>query len=273
MPSITQLYIYPVKSCRGISLDRAVIQSAGLEHDREWMIVRPDGRYMTQREQPRLALIVPALEGRFLVLRAPESSELRLPMQHDGATIPVRIWRDSCPAIDMGDDAAKWLSRHLGEPVRLVRFQPTHRRLSNLEWTQGAEAENRFSDGYPLLLISEASLADLNRRLEHPLPMNRFRPNIVLDGLAPYAEDHIDELFAGELRLRAVKPCTRCVITTTDQDTGEVAGAEPLRTLRTYRSSRDPTGVLFGQNLIVVAGVGSELHVGMQLQTSPKAQR
>lgn len=270
MPHITELNIYPVKSCRGISLSRAVIQPAGLEHDREWMIVRPDGRFVTQREQPRLALIVPALEGPFLVLRAPEGGELRLPLQQDGATVQVQCWRDVCPAIDAGDSAAEWLSRHVGERLRLVRFVPSHRRLSSLEWTRGVEAENRFSDGYPVLLISEASLTDLNARLEQPLPMNRFRPNLVLNGLMAYQEDVVDELIAGELLLRGVKPCTRCIITTTDQSSGEVSGPEPLRTLKTYRLSRQPPGVLFGQNLIVVAGAGTELRVGMELQARLK---
>lgn len=271
MRIITELNIYPVKSCRGISLSQAVIQTAGLEHDREWMIVRPDGRFVTQREQPRLALIVPALEGPFLVLRAPEGGELRVPLQQEGAAVQVQCWRDVCPAIDVGDYAAAWLSRFVGEALRLVRFDAAYRRLSSFDWTHGTEAENRFSDGYPVLLISEASLDDLNSRLAQPLPMNRFRPNVVLRGLMPYQEDAIDELEGGDLRLRAVKPCTRCVITTTDQSTGEVAGPEPLQTLKTYRLSRHPPGVLFGQNLIVVAGAGTELRVGMELQVRFKS--
>lgn len=264
MPRITELNIYPVKSCRGIALSHAMLQPAGLEHDREWMIVRPDGRFVTQREQPRLASIVPAFEGAFLVLRAPEGRELRLPLQQEGAAVRVQCWRDVCSARDAGDAAASWLSRHVGESVRLVRFESTQRRLSSLDWTGGVEAENRFSDGFPVLLISEGSLADLNSRLGQPLPMNRFRPNLVVSGLLPYQEDTIDELVAGEVTLRAVKPCTRCIITTTDQNSGEVTGPEPIRTLKTYRLSRNPPGVLFGQNLIVVSGTGCELRTGME---------
>lgn len=271
MPYITELNIYPVKSCRGIALTRALLQPAGLEHDREWMIVRPNGRFVTQREQPRLASIVPAIQAGFLVLRAPEGGELCVPLQHDGAIMQCLCWRDTCPAIDAGDQAAAWLNRNLGEPLRLVRFDAAHRRLSSLDWTDGVEAENRFTDGYPLLLLSEASLTDLNSRLAVPVPMNRFRPNLVLGGLAPYEEDAVDELYADGLRLRAVKPCTRCVVTTTDQQTGQVTGPEPIRTLTTYRLSRHPPGVLFGQNLIVLGGAGSELQVGMPLQVRFKA--
>ncbi|MET0661082.1 MAG: MOSC N-terminal beta barrel domain-containing protein [Steroidobacteraceae bacterium] len=271
MPRITELNIYPVKSCRGIALSRAVLQPAGLEHDREWMIVRPDGRFVTQREQPRLALIVPALEGGFLVLRAPEGGDLRVPLQQEGAPVQVQCWRDVCSAWDAGEAAASWLSRQVGESMRLVRFESTQRRLSSREWTHGVEAENRFSDGFPVLLISEGSLADLNSRLEQPLPMNRFRPNLVVSGLLPYQEDAIDELVVGDVTLRAVKPCTRCVITTTDQHSGEVTGPEPIRTLRTYRLSRNPPGVLFGQNLIVVSGADSELRTGMELAVRFKA--
>lgn len=270
MPQITELNIYPVKSCRGISVRSVSIEAAGFEHDREWMVVRPDGRFVTQRDIPRLALIVPALKPEFLVLTAPQRGELHVPLRHKGATVTTQVWGRTCPAIDAGEQAADWFSRFLETPVRLVRFDPSHRRLSDLEWTAGLEAENRFSDGYPILLISEASLVDLNGRLPSPLPMNRFRPNLVLNGLRAYEEDAVHELRDGPVRLRAVKPCTRCKITTTDQETAEITGSEPLRTLMTYRASRKPQGVLFGQNLVIVSGVGSELHVGMTLQVSYK---
>lgn len=270
MPQITALNIYPVKSCRGIAVTHASLRKAGLDHDREWMVIRPNGRFVTQRDEPRLALIVPALESGFLVLHAPEMAELRVPLRHEGATVITEVWGRGCRGFDAGEAAAQWLGDFLGTPMRLVRFDPSHRRLSDVAWTGGIEAENRFSDGYPLLLISEASLADLNARLATPLPMNRFRPNIVVSGLDAFEEDTVDELVAGEVRLRAVKPCTRCAITTTDQNTGMVVGPEPLKTLMTYRFSRKPQGVLFGQNLIILGGVGSELRVGMSLQVSTK---
>ena len=273
MPQITELNIYPVKSCRGISLQSVSIDQAGFEHDREWMVVRPDGRFVTQRDIPHLALIVPSLQPPFLVLTAPEGGELRIPLRHEGATVITEIWGRACRGFDAGDAAADWLSQFVQVPVRLVRFDPSVRRLSDLEWTQGAEAQNRFSDGYPILLISEGSLVDLNTRLPSPLPMNRFRPNLVLSGMRPYEEDEVHELNGGDLRLRAVKPCTRCKITTTDQATGEFTGPEPLRTLMSYRASRKPQGVLFGQNLIIVSGVGSRLHIGMRLQATYKSNQ
>jgi hypothetical protein len=157
------------------------------------------------------------------------------------------------------------LSELLGRPLRLVRFDQSRVRLSDLAWTGGLAAPNLFSDGFPLLAIARASLADLNSRLAVPLPMDRFRPNLVLDGLPPYGEDALGDLIAGALRLRRVKPCTRCSITTTNQGTGAVEGDEPLRTLKSYRWDRALRGVTFGQNLIVVAGAGSRLTVGHPL--------
>lgn len=271
MALITALNIYPVKSCRGISVASVLMAPTGFQHDREWMIVREDGRFVTQREHPVLALIVPSLEPGFLVLRAPKGSELRIPLRHEGALTRVVVWRDTCLAFDAGDEAAQWLRHNLGHRLRLVRFNPDHRRLSSLDWTGGVEAPNYFTDGYPVLVISEASLADLNGRLEKSLPMNRFRPNLVVSGIDAYAEDIAHEFSTELVRLRAVKPCTRCIITTTDQASGSVDGHEPIRTLKTYRLSRNPPGVLFGQNLIVIDGTGQQLRVGETLDVSWKS--
>jgi uncharacterized protein len=146
-----------------------------------------------------------------------------------------------------------------------VRFDPAHRRASDPAWTGGLTALNRFADGFALLAISRASLADLNERLAVPLPMDRFRPNLVLDGLPPYGEDQLEDLVAGAVRLRRGKPCARCRVTTTNQATGEVEGEEPLRTLKTYRWDPALKGVMFGQNMFVVAGAGEMLRVGMGL--------
>src|SRR6185437_2405011 len=153
--------------------------------------------------------------------------------------LSVRIWKDECPAYDEGEAAARWLRELLGRDCRLVRYDPQHRRLSSRAWTAELEAENRFTDGFPVLVIGRASLDDLNARLGTPVPMNRFRPNIVLEGLGPYEEDRIDELCGEGLRLRVVKPCARCIIPTTDQDTGQRDGQEPLRTLMKYRFDRE----------------------------------
>lgn len=286
MIRLAALNIYPVKSCRGIALASARVTAAGLEHDREWMVVTPEGRFLTQREEPRLARIAVALDDGRLVLSADGAGELRVAVDDRataslggetgaarprGRSVEVTVWRDRCQAIDEGAAAASWLSALMGHALRLVRFDPAHDRASDPAWTGGLEALTRFSDGFALLAISTASLADLNGRLANPLPMNRFRPNLVLEGLPPYGEDELGDLVAGDLRLRRVKPCARCIITTTDQESGLRSGEEPMRTLKSYRWNPALKGVTFGQNLIVVSGDGGRLEVGMELQplTSP----
>jgi uncharacterized protein len=230
------------------------------------MVVTPEGRFVTQRELPRLALIATGLDDHGLNLSAPGAPTVAVPFDFRGESVQVTVWRDRCHAHDQGDAVAHWLSDFAGRPLRLVRFDPAHRRPSDAAWTGGVDAVSRFSDGFALLAISLASLADLNARLPAPLPMNRFRPNLVLDGLAPYGEDTVGDLVAGVVRLRRVKPCARCSVTTTDQATGVVDGDEPLRTLKTYRWDAALRGVTFGQNLIVVTGDGERVRAGMQLR-------
>jgi uncharacterized protein YcbX len=268
MIRITALNVYPVKGCRGIALDSARVAATGFEHDREWLIVRPDGRFMTQREDPRLALIEPTLADEALQLRVPGGVELRVPFDAQGKEVEVTCWKDRCAAFDAGDEAAAFLTRYLGAPYRLVRFDARRKRLSNAQWTPGVEALNQFTDGFPWLLISEASLEDLNSRLSRQLPMNRFRPNIVVNGLPPFGEDRVHELAADGVRLRRAKPCARCIVTTTDQATGMRDGDEPLRALAQFRFDRQLKGVLFGQNLILIEGVGAQLRVGQELQAT-----
>jgi uncharacterized protein YcbX len=266
LATITELNIYPVKSCRGIALDRATLRETGFAHDREWLVVQGEGRFVTQREEPRLALIEPQVADGTLQLGAPGMPTLTVDGTATDAPVEVTCWKDRCAAFDAGNRAAEWLSDFLRKPYRLVRFDTRRKRPSSREWTGEIEALNQFSDGYPWLVLSTASLEDLNARLEQPLPMNRFRPNIVIDGVPPYAEDRVHELINGQVRLRAVKPCTRCIITTTDQATAERDGNEPLRTLRSYRFSAELKGVMFGQNLILAEGVGHELRVGDALE-------
>lgn len=280
MPHITALNIYPVKSCRGIALSQARLTETGFEHDREWLVTTPEGRFLTQRERPALAQIETALSGDRLVLRKPRSSnqsadlgsnqgvELTLPLHMTGREVEVTCWRDRCAAFDAGDEAAAWLTEHLGKPARLVRFDQRRKRPSDAQWTRGVEAFNQFSDGFPWLLISQASLDELNTRLKQPLPMNRFRPNIVVDGLAPFGEDEVHEFVTGDVRLRVAKPCTRCAITTTDQLTGERLTDEPLRTLKEFRFNSTLRGVTFGQNMVLVSGRGDELKVGQRLDVT-----
>ena len=204
------------------------------------------------------------------------STEGRAPLavslaQQGGATRVVVVWNSVVPAHDAGDDAAAWLSSALGADVRLVRFDPAHRRLCNPDWAGASGAHTAFADGYPLLVVTEASLADLNRRLEakgeQALPMNRFRPNIVLAGMEPYDEDHIDTLAVDGVVIKLVKPCARCQITTTDQDSMQT-GAEPLQMLGTYRMDERVGGVTFGLNAIIVEGEGRMLSTGMDVEAS-----
>jgi len=265
MAVVSALHIYPVKSCAGISLQRALLTETGLQHDRRWMVVKPDGYFVTQRELPAMALIQPQIKQHGVELRAPDMPVLTIAGTRTSVSKEVAIWRDLCLAFDEGNEAAEWFSTFLRQPLRLVRFNDERARHSNRDWTGDLQAANRFSDGYPILVISSASLTDLNSRLRTALPMNRFRPNIVIDDVEPYLEDMAAELRAAEVSLRLVKPCTRCKITTTNQDTGEVEGDEPLLTLAKYRRSLALKGVLFGQNAVIARGVGATLNVGDQL--------
>jgi len=273
MIRVTSLNIYPVKSCRGIALTQARVTETGFEHDREWLVITPEGRFLTQRERPQLAQIETAISNQQLVLRKPQGADLSIPLDMTGRELQVTIWRDEAAAFDAGDEAATWLTEHLGKPARLVRFDKRHKRVSNMQWTEGVEALTQFADGYPWLLISQGSLDELNRRMATPLPMNRFRPNIVVEGLPPFGEDSVDEFVSGEVRLKVVKPCDRCAITTTDQMTGERTSDEPLAALKEFRFDRNLRGVLFGQNMILTGGVGKELKVGQQFEVTAGATK
>ncbi len=251
--TIDSLFVYPVKSCRGSELRQALLTPRGLQYDREWMVVSREGRFLTQREAPRLALVGTALRDDHLELSAPVQSRLAVPLQRPAraASMEVTVWRDHVLAFDEGQAAADWFSEHLRRDVRLVRFDDARTRPTDPAWSQGLAGSSAFSDGYPVLVLSRASLDDLNARLPSPLPVDRFRPNFYLSGCAPYAEDSIHGLENEQVRLRIVKPCIRCVITTTDQATAVPQGDEPLRTLKTYRWDSALHGVTFGQNAIV----------------------
>jgi uncharacterized protein YcbX len=243
-PEIAALFTYPVKACAGIEASSLEVGARGPALDREWMVVDAASRFVTQRDEPRLALVRCALEPGALVLTAPGAPPLRVPRAAGGEPRRVQCWSAACEALDQGEAAADWLSRLLGAPRRLVRMAPGFERVVNPERSP-ARATTAFTDGYPFLVIGEASLADLNRRLEAPLPINRFRPNLVVRGSEPYAEDGWRRIRVGDLVIELVKPCDRCAVTTTDQATG-ARGVEPLATLARYR--RVPGGVLFGQN-------------------------
>jgi uncharacterized protein YcbX len=265
---IASLHVYPVKGCRGVAPSSVTVATTGLAidgiGDREWMVTDRAGRFLTQRELPRLALIETAVSDGALTLSVPDVPPLALD-RADGTLRDVVVWRSAVRGIDMGHKAADWLSAWLAADVRLVRFDRSDERACNPEFAGESGAHTFFADGYPILVIGDASLADLNSRLaargQPALPMNRFRPNVVLQGLPPYAEDHLDTIVVGDVALRCVKPCVRCQVTTTDQYSAQV-GLEPLRTLGEYRLSERMEGVTFGMNAIVVAGAESSLAVG-----------
>jgi len=267
---LKSLHVYPLKSARGFEPAQAIATRAGLMGDRRFMLTTPEGRFLTQREHPRMALLVPTVGESSFSLEAPGRAPLSVDLGATRLAHTVRIWDDECQAFDLGNGAAGWLSDYLGAPCRLVRFDDAHQRLSNNKWTQGIEAPTRFSDGFPFLVIGSASLADLNQRLPTPLPMNRFRPNLVIEGWEPYDEDRVDELQIGAVRLKLVKPCTRCRITATEQSTGVFEGDEPLRTLKHYRMDHELHGVLFGQNAILVEGDGALLSQGAAVSVRSK---
>lgn len=261
MITLSGLYYYPIKSCRGYGLETAMLDVRGIEHDRRFLIVDAHHHFITQRENARMALIAPQVNNGTLTLTAPGQPTLSLETRTATERRPVRIWRDTVEALDQGEAAAQWLSEYLGEAARLVKFDEAVVRKVSAEYARRPTDQTGFADGYPLLLISQASLDDLNTRLAEPLPMNRFRPNLVVSGTTPYAEDTWKQIRMGEVVLDIVKPCARCVTTTTDQATA-VRGKEPLATLAKYRNSE--RGALFGQN-VIHAGPGT-LTVGQSVE-------
>lgn len=284
--TLEQLWIYPVKSCAGLRLSSAALLDTGLEWDRTWMLVDASGEFVSQRELPRMALIRPRFRQGHLELLAPGMLSLRLPLDAAESPRRVRVWDDEVDAWDMGDLAAQWFTDFLapGAPqglaagLRLVRFDPDVRRLSAVHWTQGVEAPNQFSDGFPLLVLSSASLAELNGRLallgQTPVGPERFRPNLVLGGLEAHDEDRLADIHLRALApdaaapgpavwLQPVKPCARCSIPDVDPQTAE-RGTALSPVLHSYRQDRRLMGaVTFGMNAIVRQGDGQMLYEGM----------
>jgi uncharacterized protein YcbX len=234
----------------------------GLEGDRRMMAVTPEGRFLTQRERPRLALVTPTLAGETLSLSAPGADGVTLPILKSGLTVPVDIWRSKgVQAVDQGETAAEWLSDWLGTPARLVRIAEGYLRRLDEKYAVNVDDHTGFADGFPILIASEGSLADLNSRLETPLPMDRFRPNLVVRGCEPFAEDTWSRVRIGDVEMAVVKPCARCVVTTIDKGTLE-RSKEPLKTLASYR--RQGSGVMFGQNVIPLNE--GRLRLGMNVE-------
>ena len=273
---ISALFVYPIKSCAGVQVPEAIMTETGLEFDRAWMVVDDNGEFLTQRELPRMALIQPQLKHYEMVLRAPGMLALHIKLDEVEAPVRVRLWGDDVEAYDMGAVAAQWFSDFLGTTARLVRFNPEHKRVSSRDWTGDVEALNQFNDGYPVLVISEASLAQLNGKLvaggSPAVSMSRFRPNIVLAAFndpgeqTPHDEDRLDVLHVlteqGILQLKPVKPCPRCPIPNIDPITA-VINPHVGDMLQSYRSNPRVDGaVTFGMNAVVLAGFEQTLKLG-----------
>lgn len=264
MIRLSNLTYYPIKACRGFDVTESRVERMGLADDRRMMVVTLKGEFLTQREHPKLALVTPVLNGGSLMLSAPKVESLRVGLRKSGRVMPVNIWKSrGVSAIDQGDRAAEWLSSWLGASVRLVHFADGFKRRLDPEYAVSDKDHTGFADGYPILIIAEESLRDLNSKLDasSPLPMNRFRPNLVVKGCEPFAEDTWKRIRIGEVEMALVKPCPRCVVTTIDKDTLE-KNKEPLKTLNKYRMQEG--GVMFGMNVIPL-GEG-ELRVGMNVE-------
>ena len=274
MAEVCELNIYPVKSLKGITLEESILGVKGLAYDRNWMIVNTDGEFITQRLLSKMATVNVSLTDKELVLQTKEAESFSIPLKSESSeSIEVKIWSDTCHAIDEGDEISKWLTSVLGTykdfDLRLVRFSDSFVRHVEPTYLQGNHANTAFADGYPYLVTSVESLETLNKKLKasdaQPVTMDRFRPNIVLKGVKPFEEDKIasiiskDESYQLDLR----KPCQRCVITTIDQNTGESPEPkEPLKTLVSMNPFVDLKGAYFGQNAILIDGDDELIRVG-----------
>ena len=260
-PRLQALHLYPLKSARGLSPARAQVGASGLAWDRHWMVVRPDGAFLTQRTHPRLARIATELTPDGLRLSREGCAPLVLPFDAAQPALPVRIWRDACIGLDAGAPAAAWVGALLGEPVRVVRAPRSPARHADPHYTGPDPPPLAFPDGFPLLVCTQASLDALNERLGAVLPMDRFRPNLVLSGLEPFAEDRIEAIRIGAVTLRLIKPCTRCIIPSLDQSTG-LPDIDPLPELKRFRFDPLLRGVTFGVNAVISSGAGHSLERG-----------
>jgi uncharacterized protein YcbX len=264
---ITGLFTYPIKSCKGTSLTRAELDERGIAGDRSLMIITPEGRFLTQREFPRMAQIQPVLDKAAQTLTLTANSTARESLTQETLTIEITnratsatamntvVWGDECRSVVQDPRANEWLSAFLGTECRLVTMEQGFKRLVEKEYAVNPERDHTgFADGFHILLISEESLENLNARLfergSEEVPMNRFRPNIVVKGTQPFAEDAWRDFRINGVAMRGVKPCGRCIMTTIDQERGVKTGKEPVATLNTFRKSADGRKILFGQNVI-----------------------
>ena len=274
---ITQLNIYPVKSLKGISVNQSVLEEHGLAWDRRWMLVDAQQRFVTQRQLPALATIEVALTDEHLMLSHPNVSPLNIPLTEPAGNLRlVSVWNDHCKALPESEEVSRWLVDALGEQAQglsLVRFASEFKRAVEADFLDGGAAHTYFADGYPFLITTTGSLDTLNRALldsgQSAVPMNRFRPNIVIASDQAWAEDRWSSLSEqnGAFQLALRKPCQRCKITTIDQQTAAVPEpAEPLKTLLALNTQPALKGAHFGQNATLLSGVESIIRVGAAME-------
>jgi uncharacterized protein len=255
MLKLSEIYIYPIKSLGGIRLETANITTRGLENDRRFMLVDENGRFLSQREYPQLAIFQTEIEAAFLkITNKKNGSTLKISLQYSlnhkvTQSLNVQIWDDETSAIEVSSEASNWFTQALDIPTRLVYMHEESQRKTDAQYSLNGEEITSFSDGYPILIIGQSSLDDLNNRLENPVNINRFRPNFVFTNGEPFEEDAWHEFTVGNVRFFGVKPCARCIMTTIDQETGEKKGKEPLLTLNKYRKAGNK--ILFGQNVLI----------------------
>ena len=259
---LSAIHLYPIKGIRGVSADRARVEKIGLQNDRRWVVVDEEGQFISQRSHPRLARVVGKFQARGLELSAPGRPRLHLDIPGEGPRVKITVWRDRMEAAAADPRADDWFSNYLGQPCRLTYMDDACQRPISSSQARPGESVS-FADGYPCLMVSTASLADLNHRLTIPLPMDRFRPNLVIEGCDPFAEDHWQKISLGDVVFRFAGLCARCSVTTVDQESGERKSNEPLQTLARYRHSEK--GVLFGVNLIPegtgIVSIGDKLTI------------
>jgi len=261
--TLSEIWIYPIKSLGGISVQEAIAERRGLRYDRRWMLVDDTGRFVSQREIPNMALLGTAIEPPFLTVfwkkNPQEKVQIPLEIASDLLTsIEVQVWDDHCIGLVLTDEINQWFSTHLGQNLRLVLMPETDHRPADDRYAPPGHQVS-FADGFPYLIIGQASLDELNNRLEQSLPMNRFRPNFVFTGGQPFEEDYWGQFSINEQSFQGVNPCARCSITTTDQETAERA-AEPIKTLSTFRKFENQ--ILFGQNVLWLGEGGIPVRVG-----------
>jgi uncharacterized protein len=266
---VDALWLYPIKGCRGFAVPTATLADTGLEvdgiGDREWVVVDPEGQFLSQRELPKMAQIETRFVAGSLRLRAPGMLPLDVPFESEGDVLKVRVWNDEIDAVTQGDIADAWFSQFLALDCRVMRIDPEARRVSNRKFTGAIAAPYKFADAFALLVCSTASLADLNARLaakgHAQITIERFRPNIVLSGVEAFDEDYVESFVIDGARCQVAKACVRCTVPNVDPATGE-PGFEPGDTLAQYRNNAEAGGITFGVNAIVQSGAGVNLSVG-----------